>query len=369
MAQDFPNNPTLGQVFGSYVWNGTAWTGIGSANNLGVQVGGIIAREAYDYHPNYLINSAFDFWQRGTTITAGGYTWAADRWKIVRGATVAGMTVSQQPASLPGIRYCARIQRDSGNTSTNGLAIWQVMETQNSVPLAGKTVTVSFYARAGANYSPTNKNLSVSIHTGTGVDDSSNGMSWGWAGGANVLSTKQITTSWERYTFTATIPSTALQAGVAFDINPVGTAGAADYVEITGVQLEEGAVATPFHRNSPSIQGELAACQRYYERSYNLGVAVGTGTNDGNISFRTTNNTSSTMTIAQSWYFKVSKRATPTIRTYATYTGTVDKINVNSTEFNTNIYGASQNGASAYIGGTIPSNSDITWQWTADAEL
>jgi len=38
MAMDFPNNPTLGQVFGSYVWNGTAWAGIGSANNLGVQV-------------------------------------------------------------------------------------------------------------------------------------------------------------------------------------------------------------------------------------------------------------------------------------------------------------------------------------------
>ena len=43
MALDFPLNPTIGQVFQNYVWNGTAWTGIGSANNLGVQVAAIQA--------------------------------------------------------------------------------------------------------------------------------------------------------------------------------------------------------------------------------------------------------------------------------------------------------------------------------------
>jgi hypothetical protein len=141
------------------------------------------------------------------------------------------------------------------------------MSTEDSVSMAGKPVTLSFYARAGADFSAGSNQVSAQIHSGEGTDQLSNQMSYAWTNGAILAAPSiAITTSWQRYTVTTTVPSAKTQLGLLFQSGSSGTAGANDWFEITGVQLEAGSIATPFKRHAPSLQGELAACKRYYQR-------------------------------------------------------------------------------------------------------
>ena len=216
---------------------------------------------------NPFLNSAMQIWQRGTSTACSTTAYAADRWQAYR--AVAGATVSRQvtndTTNLPNIQYAARVQRDSGNTATNAIFISQSLETINSIQFVGKTVTLSFYARAGANYSAASSALNIIVSSGTGTDQN---VLTSYTGANNFISqTGTLTTTWQRFTYTGTVPTTATELGTYIYYTPAGTAGANDYFEITGVQLEVGSVATPFHTYAATIQGELAACQRYYWRS------------------------------------------------------------------------------------------------------
>ena len=218
--------------------------------------------------PQPVLNSAFQVWQRGTSI-AGQQAYTADRWYKLRGSDSTGQTVSRQTTSdttnLPNIQYCARVQRVVSNTSVDALFFYQPFETVNSIPFAGKTVTMSFYARAGANYSSASSALTATLYTGTGTDQQT---SYAYTGSATPINaTATLTTTWQRFSYTGTIASTATEMGPTFIYTPVGTAGANDYFEITGVQIEVGSVATQFKTFSATLQGELAACQRYYYRA------------------------------------------------------------------------------------------------------
>ena len=220
---------------------------------------------------NAVLNGDFGIWQRGTTsasITTAA-TYAADRWASVSGASTA-MVVSRQATgdttNLPNIQYCSRVQKTAGQTGTSVLYFAQSIESINSIPFAGKTVTLSFYARKGANYSSATSVVSAYVQTGTGTDQ--NILSGGFTGSVNAIAQDStLTTTWQRFTYTGTIGTTATQIGMFFSYTPVGTAGAADYFEITGVQLEVGAAPTSFLTATGNAQGELAACQRYYFRT------------------------------------------------------------------------------------------------------
>jgi hypothetical protein len=218
--------------------------------------------------PNPIINSCFDIAQRGTSVAVtAGNTYTLDRWSFFRGGFVTGATVSRQATgdttNLPFVQYCARVQRDSGNTSTQGLNFETGVESTNSIPFAGKAVTVSFYARKGADYSTTSNALTVGLYSGTGTDQKPSA----YTGSVLVVGTTvTLTATWQRFTATGTVGATATEIGIFVNNTPVGTAGAADYYEITGVQVDIGSVALPIRRTGSTIQGELSAAQRYYQR-------------------------------------------------------------------------------------------------------
>jgi hypothetical protein len=214
------------------------------------------------YNENAVINGAFDIWQRGTSFVPASYNYGPDRFSMYRLAT--GSTISRQSSGLTGFNYAARVQRDSGNTSTVEIQLMTTLETADCLRFAGQTMTISFYARAGANYSAGSSNLGVRVFTGTGTDQPLQSFT-GFATALN--SSAALTTSWARYSYTITLGSSITEFGLNFNFIPVGTAGAADYFDVTGVQIELGSVATTFKRASGgTIQGELAACQRYYYR-------------------------------------------------------------------------------------------------------
>jgi hypothetical protein len=219
---------------------------------------------------NPVLNSAMQVWQRGTSVSVAASTattYTADRWLAYTAANQA-TTVSRQATNdstnLPFIQYCARVQRNSGQTGTSENYFSYGFETINSLPYAGKTVTVSFYARAGANYSPTSGAFGMGLNTATGTDQPVTSYNTGVL--SPISGSYNLTTTWQRFTATGTLSSTLNEFGIFFRYTWAGTAGANDYFEVTGVQLDVGSVALPFRTYAGTIQGELAACQRYYYR-------------------------------------------------------------------------------------------------------
>ncbi len=215
---------------------------------------------------NPVLNSNFSIAQRGTSFaapSAASYTF--DRWNV--GNAQGGRTWSRQTPSLDGFEYCVRIQRDSGTTGASLTGLSQSLESVNSIPYQGKTITISAYVRKGADFSGASSVAKLFAASGTGTNQKFqvNGTSYT---GQSIFIDQSITltTSWERFSATATVSTAATELAFGVSFTPVGTAGAADYLEFTGFQVDVGSVALPFRTYAGTIQGELAACQRYYFR-------------------------------------------------------------------------------------------------------
>lgn len=201
--------------------------------------------------PNYIINGAFDIWQRSTSSSAAGYK-TADRWYHNAGAST---TFSRESTVVPtDATYAFKMLTGA----TTAPYVEQYIGTSNAQMLAGKTVTFSAYLASSVSVT-----TALQLYYSTSVDAGSGGtwVSCTLVSGGSVTSTS---TTYVRGSAIYTIPSNAKSLKASIVTQPTIASGVSIYV--ANVQLQEGSIATVFRRHSTGIQGELAACQRYYQK-------------------------------------------------------------------------------------------------------
>jgi hypothetical protein len=210
---------------------------------------------------NLIINGAFDFWQRGTSIVQTGGQYTADRWRIQAATAVPTRTITQEsftPNELNELgfgdaRFYFRSTLTTVGSSTNVFISQRVEDVRN---LAGQTATVSFYAKSDSTRTQT-----VDL-----IQNFGSGGSTSVTFGSNTFST---TTSWQRFSFTISVPSISgktLGANSFIELRFRQALADGSVLDLWGLQLEASPIATSFKRNANSLAGELAACQRYYFR-------------------------------------------------------------------------------------------------------
>lgn len=228
---------------------------------------------------NLLDNGAMNVQQRGTAAQTCGTTTipssahAADRWgcnvNVTSGAGSLQVTTADLPAQ-PVFNTAQLFYRTSG-TLAQPQCVMQELSSSRITPLQGQGVTLSFYLKGLALMIAETTTVNSYIFTGTGTNQglqsftASPAVTPAWTGIASTSTTAHtVTGSWARYTATYQIPATATEAAVALCWTPTtgGTAGATDGFLFTGVQLEQGGVASAFEYQP--FANELEHAQYYY---------------------------------------------------------------------------------------------------------
>lgn len=337
---------------------------------------------------NRIINGDMRIDQRNAgaslTITANPQ-YTLDRW--FAGVSLSSKISVQQSSTVPtGFTNSMLVTSLAATTpGTNDVYyIAQSIEGYNVADLdfgkaTAKTITISFWVRSsltgtfGAvllnassnrsfpfNYTISTANTWTQITqtiagdtTGTWLTDNSTGFQLRFGLGAG--STYQgVAGSWGTTNAVTTTTATTI----------VATNGATWYV--TGVQLEIGSTATPFERRL--YNQELANCQRYFQKSYAQGTAVGTNTATGCATIREYGTSVYLPNFQRSLI--VTMRGSPTITWYTTG-GTAGSVTVGggTNTINTQYDISDTSTGWMFINGSVASNSQIYAQFTASAEL
>ena len=283
---------------------------------------------------NLVINGAAEVYQRGAaTTTHNGY--AVDRWQF---KNTSGATCTNDQSTDAPPPFKNSIKFTAGGTSCSAAQVAGIAQRMEGTSItsiglgtsAAQPVTLSFYVKSSVTGT-----YAVSMRNN---DTNQSFVNTYTISSANTWEYKKVT--FDARTTGTWLTTTGIGVRLWFDLgsgsNFDGTAGSwttnnhltvssqADVVGtssatwfVTGVQLEVGEQATPFEHRS--FGDELAACQRYYQKSYIDGVAVGTVTQVGC-------NMDPVPTSGNTWRythnFTSHMRATPTYTFYVPDTGT-----------------------------------------------
>lgn len=307
-------------------------------------------------YKNRIINGGMQIDQRNAfaaqTIVAGAaLAYTADRWySYCTGANVTGQVVAGSLQSPKRYRF-------TGAASVTGIRLGQRIEAVNSYDLNNGNATISVDL---ANSLLTT--VTWTLNRATTTDDT-----FGSIATPTVTQiatgTFTVTSALTRYNIAVAIPAagtTGLELVLSVGAQTSGTWTIGD------VQLEKGSVATSFDYSD--YGRGLIMCQRYYEKSYPVGVVPGTasdGPTDGGVFYAV-----DTASAIGNTAFKAEKRATPTVVVYDALGATGTARN-NNTSSNGNVVNPVNITTTAFnrLAGTFTATHQLSAQWTAVTEL
>jgi len=247
-------------------YSGSAWVNASAPTSYGFTAG-----------KNAIINGDFKVNQRAFTSNTTTGTYNFDRWLQTNSGgsfTVTPQTFTPGTAPVSGYESTNFLQGITATQSAAGDYAYFTQRIEDVRTNAGTTVVVSFWAKANTGTPKIGVELSQNFGSGGSPSAQVN-----TAAGSITLST-----SWARYSVSVAIPSLSgktigTTANTSYlEVNLWTSSGATNATRassigiqnftagIWGVQLEQGTTATAFQTATGTIQGELAACQRYYIR-------------------------------------------------------------------------------------------------------
>lgn len=317
----------------------------------------------------------FEVWQQGTSIAVAASTvgYTVDGWYLFTNASQA-TTVSRQAGNTNGSSYSCQVQRNAGQTGTLVYIFGGPLDVDELKKMAGQSVILQFNISTGANWSPSNGALSYAVYTGTGAPTKQYqgtyaGPVTAISGTVNPVQGAAATTT---YSAIVPIPANIGQAEIQFTWNPVGTAGANDWLRIDDVDLRVvpagiTAIKPPFERSD--FVWDLERCRRHYETSYSYGTAPGSASTFANCNSSRCITANAFLVTASC---KVEKRAVSTVTVYSANTANAPgKVwdNGNSTDLTATVDQVGTSSFRVLSSGTAAAGDSINFHWVSDATI